>query len=213
MGANVAAEKSPRSTSRLKNTPPMGALKTAAIPPAAPHATKLRMRPAETLRNWPTAEPMAAPICAMGASRPTEPPEPIVTADATVRIPTVRGLRMPPWRAMVSMALGTPSPLASLGNRWISGPIRSPPSIGIRNRNSSFLPEDPPVDLPEKDLFEEMDGLQEHDAAQAGERPDHHGHDDVEDLVAYPETLESAIDFPTPRIRGGLEPLPKAACP
>ena len=140
MGANVAAEKSPRSTSRLKNTPPMGALKTAAIPPAAPHATKLRMRPAETFRNCPTADPMAAPIWAIGASRPTEPPEPIVTAAVTVRIPTVRGLRTPPWRAMDSIALGTPSPLASFGNRWISGPIRSPPSIGIRNTSSWGLP-------------------------------------------------------------------------
>ena len=80
MGANVAAAKSPRSTSRLKKTPPMGALKTAAIPPAAPHATKMRMRVAETLRNCPTADPIAAPIWAIGASRPTEPPEPIVTA-------------------------------------------------------------------------------------------------------------------------------------
>jgi len=39
MGANVWAEKSPRSTSSAKKTPPIGALNTAAIAPAAPHPT------------------------------------------------------------------------------------------------------------------------------------------------------------------------------
>ena len=140
MGANVAAAKSPRRTSRLKKTPPMGALKTAAIPPAAPHATKMRMRLADTLRNCPTADPIAAPIWAIGASRPTEPPEPIVTAAVRVRSPTVRGRMIPPCNATASIALGTPSPLASVGNRWRSGPIRRPPSSGRRNTRYGGLP-------------------------------------------------------------------------
>ncbi len=42
--ANESAWKSRRITSSAKNTPAIGALNVAAIPPAAPHATRRRMR-------------------------------------------------------------------------------------------------------------------------------------------------------------------------
>ena len=90
--------------------------------------------------SWSFAPQIAAPIWAIGASRPTEPPEPIVTAAVRVRSPTVRGRMIPPCNAIVSIALGTPSPLASVGNRWRSGPIRRPPSSGRRNTRYGGLP-------------------------------------------------------------------------
>lgn len=49
----------------------MGALKAAAMPPAAPAATSARTRWSESRTVWPTSEPRPAPICTDGSSGPT----------------------------------------------------------------------------------------------------------------------------------------------
>ncbi len=46
-----SAAKSWRMSSRAKKTPAMGALKVAEIPPAAPHATRMRSRVSGTLAS------------------------------------------------------------------------------------------------------------------------------------------------------------------
>jgi hypothetical protein len=60
-----------------KNGPASGALKVAAMPPAAPRATRTRSRDSGSRASWPRMEPSAEPICTIGPSRPTEPPEPV----------------------------------------------------------------------------------------------------------------------------------------
>ena len=69
--------------SKPKNTPVIGALKVAAIPPAAPQATMIRSRLSDIRTNWPIVEAAAEPIWTIGPSRPTEPPVPMQSADAT----------------------------------------------------------------------------------------------------------------------------------
>ena len=60
------AAKSTRISSIAKNTPASGALKVAAMPPAAPHATSTRIRGSATRRTRPRVEPSAEPICTIG---------------------------------------------------------------------------------------------------------------------------------------------------
>ena len=70
---NDSAAKSRRISSIAKNTPASGALKVAAMPPAAPQATSTRIRSSATRTARPSVEPSAEPICTIGPSRPTEP--------------------------------------------------------------------------------------------------------------------------------------------
>ncbi len=80
---NEPVAKSRRISSIAKNTPASGALNVAAIPPAAPQATSTRIRDSGTRTADPSVEPRAEPICTIGPSRPTEPPPPMHSAEAS----------------------------------------------------------------------------------------------------------------------------------
>jgi hypothetical protein len=67
-------------------------------------------------------EARAEPICTMGPSRPTEPPLPMVIAEASALTIVTGGRMRPPFSATASMTSGTPWPRASRANRWMSGP-------------------------------------------------------------------------------------------
>ena len=56
----------------------------APIPPAAPANTMIRRSYSDTLSAVASHAPNPEPICAMGPSRPPEPPVPRVTAEATI---------------------------------------------------------------------------------------------------------------------------------
>jgi hypothetical protein len=117
-----SAAKSWRISSRAKNTPAMGALNVAEIPPAAPQATRMRMRASGARSAWPRVEPSAEPICTIGPSRPTEPPEPMHKAEASDLTTATWGRMRPPFSATASITSGTPCPRASRANRSTSGP-------------------------------------------------------------------------------------------
>ncbi|MEJ2186472.1 MAG: hypothetical protein P8Z36_11090 [Gemmatimonadota bacterium] len=51
---------------------------------------------------------MAAPIWAMGPSRPTDPPLPMAMAEARLLITTSRGRITPAFRMTASITSGTP---------------------------------------------------------------------------------------------------------
>jgi len=93
---NAPAAKSASSSSRAKNTPAIGALNVAAIPPAAPQATSARTRDSGSLRVCASQDPRAEPICTIGPSRPTDPPEPIQIAEASALTTATRPLIRPP---------------------------------------------------------------------------------------------------------------------
>src|SRR6056297_3859950 len=101
------------SSSVVKNIPPRGALKVADIPAAAPQETRVRSQAVGSFRNWPRVEPIAAPICTTGPARPTEPPLPMVRAEARVFTITVLGLIRPPRLVTANITSGTPYPRAS----------------------------------------------------------------------------------------------------
>ena len=96
------------------NAPAMGALKVAAIPAAAPHPTRVLLFKVGALRTWAMVDPMEDPIWTMGPSLPTEPPEPMVIAEARIFMRATLGRIRPPRIATASMTSGTPCPLASL---------------------------------------------------------------------------------------------------
>ena len=81
---------------------------------------QLRLRaPARAGR---VTEPSAEPICTIGPSRPTEPPEPMHTADASDFTIGTCGRIRPPSRLTAYITSGTPCPRASGAKRLTSGP-------------------------------------------------------------------------------------------
>jgi hypothetical protein len=66
--------------------------------------------------------PSAEPICTIGPSRPTEPPAPMHSAEASDLITATGGAIRPPRSATAYITSGTPWPRASRANRSISGP-------------------------------------------------------------------------------------------
>ena len=71
-------------TSMTKVTPAIGALKMPPTAPAAPQPTRSMSVRWSSLKNCPRLEPMAEPVSTIGASAPTEPPNPMVILDATI---------------------------------------------------------------------------------------------------------------------------------
>jgi hypothetical protein len=119
---NDSLSKLRRINSSAKNTPAIGALNVAEIPAAAPHATSSRSWDSVTRASWPSTDPSAEPICTIGPSRPTEPPDPMHSAEASDLTIGTCGRIRPPSRSTASITSGTPWPRASGANRETSGP-------------------------------------------------------------------------------------------
>ena len=81
--------------STAKASPPIGALKVAPIPAAAPAAIRMIRWRTGILMIWPTTDPKADPIWTIGPSRPTEPPVPIEIAEASAFAITTIGRILP----------------------------------------------------------------------------------------------------------------------
>ena len=109
----------------------MGALNVAAMPPAAPHATRVRKRPPAIFATLPIAEPIPEPINTIGPCTPTEPPVPIHVAEAKASPKTIRDEMRPSLNATASITSGTPCPLASWATKEIISPTINPPAVGI----------------------------------------------------------------------------------
>jgi hypothetical protein len=122
-------------SSSAKNTPAIGALNVAEIPPAAPQATSSRSCDSGTRSSRPVTDPIAEPICTIGPSRPTDPPDPIQIADPSDLTTGTCGRIRPPIRLTASITSGTPCPRASGANRATSGPYTNPPNTGASTTN------------------------------------------------------------------------------
>ena len=82
MGDMEAIVRSIISTSMVNTRPAIGALKMPAIAAAAPHPTS-SISVLLFMRNFcPMSLAIAEPVSTIGASAPTEPPKPMVRADA-----------------------------------------------------------------------------------------------------------------------------------
>ena len=118
MTVNTAsAANSRKMISTPKNTPVIGALNVAEMPPAAPQATKMRSRLSGIRTHCPMPEASAEPIWTIGPSRPTEPPEPMHSAEARALTKATCGRIRPPLSATAIITSGTPCPRASRAHR------------------------------------------------------------------------------------------------
>ena len=83
IGSNDDIVKSIISTSSVNTNPAIGALNIPAIAPAAPHPINSMSVRLSSLNACPRLLPIAEPVSTIGASAPTDPPNPMVMADAT----------------------------------------------------------------------------------------------------------------------------------
>jgi hypothetical protein len=113
IGLNWATAKSPMMISTANRAPAIGALMVAAIPAPAPQPTMVRSCRGVTRSVRPSHDAIDAPIWTIGPSRPTDPPDPIEMAEASVFRPSTRRRIRPPCSATASIASGTPGPRAS----------------------------------------------------------------------------------------------------
>ena len=81
-----------RRISRVKRTPARGALNMPATAPAAPHPRRIVIFLYDRFMYLATFEPIAAPVYTIGASAPTDPPNPIVTDEASIEDHMLWGL-------------------------------------------------------------------------------------------------------------------------
>ncbi|MCZ7585120.1 MAG: hypothetical protein M5R36_18315 [Deltaproteobacteria bacterium] len=198
--------KSARMISMAKNMPAIGALKTAAMPPAAPHATSRRICSGPRRRSWPTPDPNDAPICAIGPSDPRLMPVPIEMALVTVFTAATRLRITPPLRATASITSGTPWPLASRAkkvcqradgrrahgrNRDLQPPGKIGERVVVRGEGVRRLAE-PRGDLKGKG-FQRVDEQFEGDRADAGDHADHRRRDQKNPLNADLEARENRL--------------------
>ena len=108
----VSAVNSTRMTSRAKTAPAKGARKVAARPAADPQEARRTTRETGIRIHEAMVEPSDAPTWTMGPSRPAEPPEPIVRAEARIFTTATRPGMHPPLRRTASMTSGIPWPFA-----------------------------------------------------------------------------------------------------
>ena len=107
-GRNALAENSNNSSSTASTTEASGAPNVAAMPAAAPAASRILRSDAETCSAWPSSEPSDPPVTMIGPSAPNGPPVPMATAADTGLATAVRGwMRL--WRtSTASIASGIP---------------------------------------------------------------------------------------------------------
>ena len=86
MGNNDAIVRSNINTSSVNTNPAIGALKIPAIAAAAPHPTISISVLLSVLKNCPRLLPIAEPVSTIGASAPTDPPNPMVMAEAMTEL-------------------------------------------------------------------------------------------------------------------------------
>ena len=73
-------------TSNTNRTPAIGALKTPAMAPAAPHPRRIMTYLVFILKNLAMFEAIALPVRTIGASKPTPPPKATVIDDVNMEL-------------------------------------------------------------------------------------------------------------------------------
>jgi hypothetical protein len=97
-----------RRISIVNSTPARGALKMPAMAPAAPQPSRTVMLRYDRPQSRPRLLPMAAPVYTIGASAPTDPPNPMVTADVSIDDQVLCGLILDSPRLTANRTLVTP---------------------------------------------------------------------------------------------------------
>ena len=79
-GTNARVENSKSSSSMASTTAASGAPNVAAMPAAAPAASRILRSDGETRITWPSSDPSAPPVTMIGPSAPNGAPVPIAIA-------------------------------------------------------------------------------------------------------------------------------------
>ena len=139
-GTKARAENSKSSSSMASITEARGAPKVAAIPAAAPLASRILRSEGETSMTWPTREPSDPPVTMIGPSAPNGPPVPMATAADSGLATAVRGAMRLCLRRMASMASGMPWP-RMIGDHFARPATTRAPSTGaITSRGDGCRP-------------------------------------------------------------------------
>ena len=137
MGRSEAMLKSTISTSSVNTSPAIGALKIPAIAAAAPHPTSSIKVLLSILNSLPRLEPMAEPVRTIGASAPTEPPKPMVMAEAMTEVQQLCPLRRDRFDAIAYRIRVIPCEMLSLTTYFTKSEVRKIPMTG-NMRKSQF---------------------------------------------------------------------------
>ncbi|BBY24072.1 hypothetical protein MSTO_42770 [Mycobacterium stomatepiae] len=107
-GTRLRGRNSKSSNSTANTMDASGALKVAAMPPAAPEASRIFRSSAVRCRNWDTTEPIAPPVMTIGPSAPNGPPVPmLMAAEMGFSTATLGSTRLLPIR-ITSIVSGMP---------------------------------------------------------------------------------------------------------
>ena len=129
-GSKEDMVKSIISTSKVNTSPAIGALKIPAMAPAAPQPTSSINVRCSILNTLPRLEPIAEPVSTIGASAPTDPPNPMVMALAIVDDQILCRLIRPCLREMAYRILVTPWLISSFTILRTNQPARKIPTTG-----------------------------------------------------------------------------------
>ena len=127
---NARGENSNSNSSIASTTAASGVPNVAAMPAAAPHASRILRSLAETWMSWPTSDPIAPPVTMIGPSAPNGPPVPIATAAESGFAMAVRGATLLRRVSTASIASGMPWP-RMIGDHFASNVTTAPPAIAV----------------------------------------------------------------------------------
>ena len=121
-------------TSRVNSTPVMGALKMPATAPVAPQPTNNISFFWSRRNSLPKFEPIAEPVRTIGASAPTEPPNPMVSELATTDDHMLCAFMIALLREMAYMIFVTPWLMSSFTIYLTKELARNIPTIGVAKK-------------------------------------------------------------------------------
>src|SRR5690606_10423840 len=128
-GTKARVENSNSSSSIAMTTAASGAPKVAAMPAAAPLASRILRSDGDTSTSCPSSDPSAPPVTMMGPSAPKGPPVPMAIAADSGLATAVRGSTRLDRRRTASIASGMPWPLM-IGAQRAMTPTSRPPITG-----------------------------------------------------------------------------------
>ncbi len=129
-GTSERARYSKRRSSTASKVAATGLPKVAAMPAAAPAASRVLRSSAVVAKSCPTSEPRAPPVAMIGPSAPNGPPVPMaMAAESGLRNVIRAGMRL--WlKSTCSIASGIPWPRMAVEPYRAMTPTTSAPSTG-----------------------------------------------------------------------------------
>jgi hypothetical protein len=137
-GAMARTEYSKRRSSTASTTAASGAPKVAAIPAAAPLASRILRSDGVTGRSCPSRDPTAPPVTMIGPSAPNGPPVPMAIEAETGFATATRGEIRLSFTRTDSIASGIPWPRMAGAHRARTATSSPPVTAATTSRGASW---------------------------------------------------------------------------